>query len=422
MPKDEHSGSIGNEPRVDEVNADSIPTGFAEAFDVFNSKYYYTAFTEMLPACLFGKDRQGRYIYVNDAFIEICNIKNRKDIIGKKPSRILSPARAKRAEEEDQRIMDTGKSIINQINHDFLVTGEDRYFMVSKVPVINSKKEVIGLAGMLIDITERKLNEQRLEELYQEVENKNKQLEIDLELAKEVQTAFMTLKEADIENKEISIAVEHRSSNKLGGDLIITKEISKGVWSLLLCDVMGHGVRAALITALLRGLHDELVSRINKPGEFLTALNNRYNELLKSLDYTIFATCSISIFDLNSKKINYASAGHHKPIWIRADNKPYQLGSDDILNNPGIGIIPEFEYNSHEQKITSGDNFLFFTDGIWEVPLVGNSPETNEFLVNHLTKNPKKEGKQILQGIISDILKDKSSLPDDICLVHVKLG
>ncbi len=123
---------------------------------------------------------------------------------------------------------------------------------------------VIGTFGISRDITARKRAEEEFERVAGELRRKNQALEEDLEMARELQSALLPQQfprfPRGATEAESAIHFHHfyRPSTAVSGDFFDVFEIQENVAGLFICDVMGHGVRAALVASILRALVNEL--------------------------------------------------------------------------------------------------------------------------------------------------------------------
>ena len=149
-----------------------------------------------------------------------------------------------------------------------------------------------------------------------ELREKNTQMRDDLEMARELQTAFLPRNypvfppTASPEQSAIQFCHRYSTTTELGGDFFEIMAVSDTEAAVFICDVMGHGVRAALVAAVVRGLVEELKSVAQDPGEFLTAMNQSLCSILKETATPIFATAFYVVADLGRGELRYANAGH----------------------------------------------------------------------------------------------------------------
>ncbi len=117
-----------------------------------------------IPDRVYVKDRDSRFIACNKAALEFESIESESDVIGKTDFDLFEPAMAQEYFNEEQKVMRTGQSIINQEGYCTDKTGKTYYLLTMKAPLRDSHGSVIGLLGIHQDITERRLAEERLEQ------------------------------------------------------------------------------------------------------------------------------------------------------------------------------------------------------------------------------------------------------------------
>ena len=181
----------------------------------------------------------------------------------------------------------------------------------------------------------------------------------DLSSAHEIQQYFINAESNSENYRGVKHSFIYQPSQAIGGDFIniIT---DKGRIYMLIADVQGHGITAALVTGVLKSAFVMLVRECgDDPEVFLLRLNNHLYEVINS----IFATCYYAIIDTDTKKIIFAKAGHHHPFfWNSRSEKFIPVES----KGPGLGIVNDPEYSVTELPYGPGDKLLFFTDGIIE--------------------------------------------------------
>src|SRR5205807_9529003 len=96
----------------------------------------------------------------------------------------------------------------------------------------------------------------------------------------------------------------------VGGDFFNIFAITDTTAGIFICDVMGHGMRAALITAIMRGLLEELMPVAADPGNFLAEINRSLHAILKRTKEPFLATAFYMVADVTSAKLRFVSAGH----------------------------------------------------------------------------------------------------------------
>src|SRR5262249_46766677 len=141
---------------------------------------------------------------------------------------------------------------------------------------------------------------------------------------------------------ESSLQFTHRylPTGSVGGDFFTVSALSETQAGVFLCDVAGHGVRSALVTAMIRALVEELKPLALQPGEFLTKLNSDLFTLLKHSGTPLLTTAFYLVADGQTGKMVYANAGHPKPLHLRRSAaKVVPLVNASGKGQPALGLM-----------------------------------------------------------------------------------
>ncbi len=186
---------------------------------------------------------------------------------------------------------------------------------------------------------------------------------------------------------------------------------------------MGHGLRAALITAIIRALLEELRPMMYQAGRFLEALNLRLRAVLERIEEPFVATAFYLIADTATKEISYANAGHPGPFRVCRNARTVEsLSKDRKQNGPALGIFDSAVFPTSRAPFDSGDCVVLFTDGIFEV----YSPEGQEFgkenLLSAFNRSADLPADQMFETVLKDVLafSSRQDFDDDVCLVAVE--
>jgi serine phosphatase RsbU (regulator of sigma subunit) len=273
-------------------------------------------------------------------------------------------------------------------------------------------------------------NIRELEERDREIRQKNEQMETDLRMATELQQALMPSVyptfPADAGQAATRLRFYHRylPASMMGGDFFHIARLSDDTAGICICDVMGHGVRAALITAMLRALIETHAAEATDPGRFLTELNSEFTRILKQTGTLVFATVLYCVVNIRERDARFARAGHPAPLHVRRTAGEVQTAaSDKGAAGPAIGLIPNAQFKTTEAKLAPGDFLLFFTDGIIEVEASDGSQFGIEGLQQSVRGHLNEPTESLLDAIVSDVYKFGGStvLTDDACLVAAEL-
>src|SRR5215468_899508 len=272
---------------------------------------------------------------------------------------------------------------------------------------------------------------QEIEERDREIRQKNEQMETDLRMATELQQALMPSTyptfPADAAAGATKLRFCHRylPATLMSGDFFHIARLSEDTAAICICDVMGHGVRAALITAMMRAMIETHSIEASDPGRLLTQLNSEFTGILKQTGTLVFVTVLYCVIDVRVGNARFARAGHPPPLHVRRSSGEGQTiitGADS--GGPAIGILPNAPFKTTETKVSPGDFFLFFTDGIIEVEASDGSQFGIEGLWKSVRSNLDRPTESLLDAIVRDVYKfgDSTVLTDDACLVTAELS
>ena len=205
----------------------------------------------------------------------------------------------------------------------------------------------------------------------------------DLERARAVQQMLLP----DLTNMPMADRLEWGASfvpeEEVGGDYFDAAQLDADRVAVLFADVSGHGLSAALITAIIKTTFQSWTEREGPLEDFLCLLNRRLFSLTPSQS---FAAVAAGIFDVSSKDFTYCNCGHNpEPYLIRAaEGRPLPLnGARNII----LGAVEQITPVTALLPLDSGDTLFFATDGITEATnSYGEEFEKKgleEFLSNH---------------------------------------
>ena len=157
-------------------------------------------------------------------------------------------------------------------------------------------------------------------------------------------------------------------SMAVSGDFFNVCKISDTQAGIFICDVMGHGVRAALVAAMMHTLLGEAHAQLHDPAALLGHLNRTLRDTLKSSFVPMFATAFYVVVDLQAGELRYANAGHPCPLLVTGDARPSTTPAKLNGHKPGpvLGLFDDARY-LYTAIAAPRDVLLLFTDGLFEV-------------------------------------------------------
>lgn len=266
------------------------------------------------------------------------------------------------------------------------------------------------------------LNQKRLSE---QVETYNLQLEADLDMARKLQESLLPQHYPTFPRSatadQSALRFHHRFSwtTRLGGDFFSVQDLSDTQAGVFICDVMGHGVRSALVTAMLRALVGDMASVGLKPDSFLSGMNERLTAIFKEIGETMFATAFYMVADVSCGKLLYARAGHPAPLHLRRTTGVAEYLPFPKSPGPALGLFENAKYTLCERELAPNDSLLLFTDGLYEV----TTPDGEEYGTVRLLESARQRMglplQQVVDGLITDVQKfsEDVEFEDDVCLL-----
>jgi len=155
----------------------------------------------------------------------------------------------------------------------------------------------------------------------------------------------------------IRVAYRYIPMQKMGGDFYDIIKIDENHTGVIMADVSGHGISAAIICAMLKMAFGFYLEYADQPGTLLTSINRIMYEYLESN----YITGCYAYIDTLKSKITVANAGHWSPILIQENG----IFTEWAKSLP-IGWVQDMAYEETTANIHSGDRVVLYTDGIIE--------------------------------------------------------
>jgi sigma-B regulation protein RsbU (phosphoserine phosphatase) len=386
------------------------------------------ALMDNIPDTIYFKDPSSRFTLVNRAQAKLLGLERTEDAIGKTDFDFFTPESAGAAFADDQRIMALGEPLIAKEEHMQRADGQWRWVTTTKMPFRDRHGKVMGLMGVSRDITERKLVERKVEHYAAVVAEKNAQLEADLHTARELQQAFLPqqypriMADGDAECA-LQFCHRYRPSAAVGGDFFDVLQLSESAVGVIICDVMGKGVQAALVTAMLRALLEELGPFANDPGRFLTGVSHGLQSGLKQMPTPMFATACYLVVDAATGELQYANAGHPSPLHVQcATGAVAPLALADGERGPALGMFEGATYRTVRGQLSAGDVLLLFTDGAFEEIGADGEEYGQQRFIDAVQRRATLAPAKLLDGVLAEVQQFSAhgEFEDDVCLVAVQ--
>lgn len=263
------------------------------------------------------------------------------------------------------------------------------------------------------------------EDLKTELAAKTAEIQRDLDMARDFQQAFLPRDypqvPTHVDEGRFTLNFHHiyRAAMSVSGDFFDVIKLNDHCAGVLIADVMGHGTRSALVTAILRTLLHGLAQSGEDPGLFLSHLNHHFYDTMKRTDQVIFVSACFIVFDTQKGTARCASAGHPSQLMGNRRTGEIRPIYKDLKKNPALGLLPQSSYQVFDHELREDDIFLLFTDGVEEAMNAQDDYYGLERLMHAMSDNLKLDIGDLTEAIVNDILKFSGGQPlaDDLCLV-----
>lgn len=286
------------------------------------------------------------------------------------------------------------------------------------------RKDQLTLPALLcavMTVLERKRMEDELAE-------RRQALERDLLMARELQQAFLPQSFPHFAPTQqpdaMGLRFYHRYTPTfaVGGDFFDVLPIDDQTVGVFVSDVAGHGMQAALVTAVLRTLLEELKDHAGNADTFLEEINGSLHRILRQMSAPVYASAFYLKLDMGERRGCFANAGHPPQLHIRRKHADIVRLYDVSKTGPVLGLEERAEFPAHGFAIDPEDVFLLFTDGIIEVPNAEGEPFGITRLESVVRDAVDLPPTKLIDQIVAAAGKHSGAemFPDDVCLVAVE--
>ena len=230
-------------------------------------------------------------------------------------------------------------------------TREERVMLDTLAPQVAPALRV----AQMVQVQQEEVRER--ERIEQEQLRERERIEQELRTAQAIQHAFLPKDMPAVPGWQF--VSYYQPAREVGGDFYNFLPLEDGRLGLVIGDVSGKGVPAALVMATVHTMLRSTVQEMFAPGEVLA----RVNELLSAeMPTGMFVTCFFALLDPTSGRLRYANAGHDLPY------RRHGSGSVSELRATGmpLGLMPGMSYEEQEVTVAPGDSLLFYSDGLVE--------------------------------------------------------
>ncbi len=246
---------------------------------------------------------------------------------------------------------------------------------------------------------------------------KQERIDAELDLAKSIQTAALPSADNTFADKtEFEIYADMFPAREVGGDFYDFFMIDDDHMAIVIADVSGKGVPAALFMMICKSVIANRTNQGGKPSEILKFAND---SLCKDNNNEMFVTVWLGIMTVSTGEVIASNAGHEYPFITGEDNK-FSLIKDP--HGIVIGIMEDMEYVDYSFTIPKGGKLFLYTDGVREAQNKDDVLYGMDRIKNSLNQYSDLPVKDIISSIKKDVDEYAGEMEqfDDITMVCIK--
>ena len=254
--------------------------------------------------------------------------------------------------------------------------------------------------------------------LSEELQRANEALDREMKAVGDIQRSLLPGRLPKIPT--LDLASHYQPSQRAGGDYYDFFPLPAGKWGIFIADVSGHGTPAAVLMAVTHCIAHTNPGSAQPPAQVLNYLNHHLATLYTSRNES-FVTAFYGVYDPADRTLTYACAGHNPPRLKRCDDGT--LLSLEGAGGLPLGIMPEGAYDECVQQLQSGDQIIFYTDGITEA----SNPEGKLFgtdRLDHVLEDCSLQASALLDSVLSSLgeFADGHPADDDRTLIVARIS
>ncbi|MEK7485765.1 MAG: GAF domain-containing SpoIIE family protein phosphatase [Planctomycetota bacterium] len=285
--------------------------------------------------------------------------------------------------------------------------------VINKVDGSSFSKEDLEMFSIFCSLTAVAIEKARMHEAILE----NEKMTRELEYAKTIQQSFLTHQFPS--NEHISFGAQNISAKHVGGDLYEAFSLPNNRVGVVIGDVSGKGISAALYMARFISDFRFLAELQPTVDEVLVRTNNVLCE--RSLQGMFITLCYLC-FDLENNKLYIGNGGHLPPItYDPLQKKAFPLKN---ISGPPLGMIPNMKYGVQTYDLMPGQHFVLYTDGIIEARNRQKEEFSLDRLIQEVESHEKLTSEELVTHIIKEVQKYSSGVSqhDDLTVVAIKMA
>lgn len=247
-----------------------------------------------------------------------------------------------------------------------------------------------------------------------QITKEKEQIKAELNIAAQIQLSMLP-REFPV-RKEFEISATMNPAKEVGGDFYDFFMVDDDHIALLMADVSGKGVPAALFMAISKALIRTRTQMGGTPSEILADVNN---QLCERNDADLFVTVWLGILELSTGRVTASNAGHEYPAVYRT-NEGYTLFR--TKQSPAVATMEGLRFKPSEITLNPGDILYLYTDGVAEATDSHDELYGTERMIDALNKTEGMSAEEILQAVTKSVNDFTGEAPqfDDMTMLALK--
>jgi len=278
---------------------------------------------------------------------------------------------------------------------------------LSEEPYSSSDKRLLASVASQAGIAMRSIT---LAEKMAEQMETERRTEQEMQIARQVQSRLLPQQAPSL--KTLDCSGRCIQTRAVGGDYYDFLDFGSGRLGLVLADISGKGMSAALLMANLQAnLRGQYALALEDVPRLLRSVNHLF---YRNTETSHYATMFFAIYDDGTRRLRYVNCGHNPPILIRANGNIERLPATATV----LGLFEEWDCAVAECQLGSGDVLVIYTDGISEAGPNEEEEYGEERLIVTTRKHQQQSAGEILDNILSDVQQvSRGRQADDMTLI-----
>ncbi len=289
---------------------------------------------------------------------------------------------------------------------EYLGIGKERIELMDKITEQNRQLEIQA------DKLRKALN--KVESQKKIIEGQNKRLLADLQKAAEFQQSL--LPETLPELNDLKLGALYIPSSQLGGDFYDIIEKDGQYFAIILADASGHGVAAAMLSAMFKMTLHKYSDEILNPAVVLEKMNRDFSSILQMGE---FFSAFLAVYDRQNKVLRFSNAGHPRPLLYNYHTQQItELDTNGFL----LGILSDgVEFEQKTVPLNDPTRLMIYTDGMNEAINAREEQFGTQRIANLMKKHIQKSPQDFLQRAKKSLSRftGSSNFDDDLTIIVV---